>query len=116
MSKLTTERRAHARHPRTFELEGSLPSENSTTRMVASNLSAGGINCTSSVGYDEMTRLAVRLLLPTGGKPEPLDAEAVVVRRRALVPEDGGNGYELALFFTKLEDTDRERIERYLDD
>jgi hypothetical protein len=87
--------------------------------MVSHNLSAGGVCCTSSVDFPEMTRLAVRLLLPgsdSGGNgAEPVDVEAVVVRRTQLGSSVGnGERYELALFFTHLEDDHRARLQEYI--
>jgi hypothetical protein len=57
-------------------------------RMVTENLSVGGLYCTSDADFPEMTRLAVRLMLPIkrskNGDNQPLDLEAVVVRREVL--------------------------------
>ena len=117
MSKVTTERRAHARYPRRLELESTLPAEGKVARMVANNLSLGGLYCTSPVGYDEMTRLGVRLMLPSENAPgttDPLDIEAVVVRRRELASSTDGPRYELALFFPAITEGQRRRLERYL--
>ena len=117
MNKGTTERRSVARFPRTFELEGRLEPEGDVARMVATNVSVGGLYCTSPIGFDEMTRLAVRLMLPlkSGGVAvEPVDLEAVVVRQRELSSPNGEARYELALFFPNLEAPHREQIKQYL--
>jgi c-di-GMP-binding flagellar brake protein YcgR len=118
VSKGTAERRLHARFPRTFEIEGKDGSGGTIARMVASDLSLGGLYCSSSRDFAEMTRLAVRLLLPTNGASpadaEALDAEAVVVRRRKLKSASGNGRYELALYFTGISDADRERLARFL--
>ena len=116
MSNGITERRGHARFPAVFELEGAVPAEGRVARMKASNLSAGGLYCTSDVGFDEMTMLAVRLLLPDGDatEPTPLDLDAVVVRRVPLKSINGNERYELALYFPNLGDTQRERINAFL--
>ena len=104
-------------------LDGGLPwdvatraaAEGVASRMVASNLSLGGLYCTSSTDFPEMTRLAVTLLLPHRDESAPVDLEAVVVRRREL-PSVTGNGdrYELALFFTKVNAEAREELQRFL--
>ena len=119
MSKSTTERRAHARVDHQVEIEGAPQPDGAVARMVTHNLSPGGVCCTSSVDFPEMTRLAVRLLLPASGGPEsgggPVDVEAVVVRRTPLASAVGNDGrYELALFFTHVEDEQRERLQEYL--
>ena len=65
-----------------------------------------------------MTRLAVRLLLPLKGvsdeKPEPVELEAVVVRREELDASRGMQRFQLGLFFTNVDVATRDQIERYL--
>jgi len=113
------ERRAHPRVDTTLDLQAVREEGGVVARLVASNLSLGGLYCTSTTDFPEMTRLAVRLLLPTDASAAasaPLDVEAVVVRREAL-----GNGsgdaprFELGLFFTNLDDGGRRRIARFLE-
>lgn len=110
------ERRSHARFERSVELQGTPESGGVVARMTADDLSLGGLHCSSSMDFPEMTRLAVRLMLPERGSVavEPLEVEAVVVRRREL-PSAGGNGrFELALFFSGMSDAQRERLARFL--
>ena len=110
MSRSTSERRSHARFPHTFVVEGPAEPDGSVARMTASDLSLGGMYCSSSRDYPEMTRLAVRLCLDA----ESVAAEAVVVRREQR-PSSSGNGrYELALFFTSMSDEARETLARFL--
>ena len=82
--------------------------------IVAVILTLGGLYCSSSKDYPEMTRLAVRLQLPSAPAPEPIDVEAVVVRREKLASVSGNGRYELALFFTKMTDDARDTLARYL--
>ena len=64
---------------------------------------------------EDRARLAVRLLLPSGsGRIDPLDAEAVVVRRKKLKSSTGNGRFELGLFFTRMDDVEREKLARYL--
>lgn len=118
MAKSSTERREHARHPVAIELEGSHPENGVTARMTASNLSLGGVYCVSNRDFPEMTRLAVRMILPGDGADRPedaLDLEAVVVRReRSESPSGGDDRYHLALFFTRIADDARVAIADYL--
>ena len=118
MNKGSVERRAHARFSKEFELEGALGPGVASARMVGSELSLGGLYCSSSSDFPEMTRLAVRLMLPVRASAddaqEVLDLEAVVVRRKRMNSTSGAPRYELALFFTSMEDTQRERLARYL--
>jgi hypothetical protein len=82
--------------------------------MIASDLSLGGLYCTSTSRFAEMTRLSVRLALPSQEDEPPLDLEAVVVRQQPLQSSTGNSRYELALFFTEMTDPQRERLARYL--
>ena len=85
LSRQSAERRAHQRVETTVQVQGTPEEGGVVARMVASNLSLGGLYCTSSTDFPEMTRLAVRLLLPAGDdearEPAPVEVEAVVVRR-----------------------------------
>ena len=66
----------------------------------------------------EMTRLAVRLMIPAAhsNEPDPLDIEAVVVRcEQAERSCCGDDRYTLALFFTRLDDIARERLSQFID-
>lgn len=119
MDNSSTDRRAHPRFPRELEIEGENGSGRVLARMVSRDLSLGGLSCTSNVDIPEMTRLSVRLMLPRSPLPsasvEPLDVEAVVVRRRELTSPSGGNErYELALFFPHLERDQKRRLRDYL--
>lgn len=104
------ERRTHPRYPRALELTGAPSSGGATARLVASNVSLGGVYCTSDRDFQEMTRLSVRLELPG----EPLELPAVVVRHKELASSSSGRRYELALLFTSVTAVERERLARYL--
>ena len=113
------ERRAHERHWATVHLQGTPEDGGVVVRMIVRNLSMGGLYCTSSKDFAEMTRLAVRLMLPLkngeGTETEPVDVEAIVVRLEKLPAATGKPRFELALFFPKLEGTPREQLRRFLD-
>ena len=114
MTPTTAERRSHARFPHQFEIEGLEEGHGTQGRMVASDLSLGGLHCSSSRDYPEMTRLAVRLMLPNGSRVDVLDVDAVVVRRMELPSVSGAPRFELGLFFTGLSDDARARLARFL--
>ena len=120
MTKTSVERRAHPRHATALDLQVTPEEGGVVARVVANNISLGGLYCTSNADFPEMTRLAVRLMLPTGNgrslEPHPVDVEAVVVRREEVRPGlDDDPRYELGLFFTGLDDGVRERIARFVD-
>jgi len=112
------ERRANRRVSAVFDLQG-MPDEGGVVaRMQGADLSLGGLRCTSTADYPEMTQLAVRLLLPIdgNGQTEPVDVRAVVVRRNEIASATSDESrYELALFFTGLEGDAKDRIRRFLD-
>ena len=112
------ERRANPRISAVFSLHGAPADGGIVARMQAADLSLGGLRCTSSADYSEMTRLAVRLELPIdgNGQTEPVDIQAVVVRRKEIASAtQEAPRFELALFFTALDDDTRDRLARYLD-
>ena len=111
------ERRVHQRKETVLKMHGTADEGGVVARMVARNLSLGGLYCTSAQDFPEMTRLAVRLMLPIAGNGdvEALDVEAVVVRREEIAQaSNGDHRYELALYFTGLEEADQERLQDYL--
>ena len=114
------DRRAHPRYETRLELQGTREEGGQIARMEAYNLSMGGLYCMTTCDFDEMTRLAVRLMLPLAGQEgngevEPVDLEAVVVRRRKVASPSGGNDrYELGLFFTGVTDEARRQLADYL--
>jgi len=114
VARTTVERRNHARFSHQFDIEGPQDETGSIARMVASDLSLGGLHCSSSKDYPEMTRVAVRLMLPDGARVDSIDVEAVVVRRMELAAAAGAKRYELGLFFTGLTDDARSRLARFL--
>jgi hypothetical protein len=119
VSNTVDERRQHQRRDTVLSMQGTSDEGAVVARMTAKNLSVGGLYCTSSKDFPEMTRLAVRLMLPdpaaTAGT-EPLDLEAVVVRRQELAPgSNGDDRFELALFFPTLGQAAKQRLESFLE-
>ena len=114
------ERRVHDRFVTELDIQGSPDEGGVVARMVARNLSLGGLYCTSTTDFPEMTRLAVRLQLPlkNGGDDihtESVDLEAVVVRRTESTRSNGTEKFDLALFFTNIDHEKKEQIQRYID-
>ena len=118
MSQSTPERRSHPRVDTRVQIQGTPESGAVVARMETSNLSAGGVQCVSSVDFPEMTRLGVRLMLPSAEGEDglkPVDVEAVVVRRRELDSHGGRPRFELALFFTRVDDESRRFLMRFVE-
>ena len=117
MSKPAIERRAHRRIETSFPIDGAPETGGAVARMIAKDLSLGGLRCTSGSDYPEMTRLAVTLLLPSpdNGDSTPVSLEAVVVRRELAAPAISGElRFELSLFFTRVDDSARSRLASFL--
>lgn len=120
MSNSSIERRVHERFNHVFEMEGVVEREGVVARMVARNLSLGGVYCTSTIDFPEMTRLGVRMMLPPidedRQEPAPVDVEAVVVRRKEIPsPAGNGNRYQLALFFTRIDSEQKRLLSSYIE-
>ncbi len=119
MSKTSVkERRVHERHAINVNLQGTPDQGGIVARMVASNLSLGGLYCSSITDFPEMTRLAVRLMLPidhSETEGEPVDLEAVVVRREKAQASNGRPRYDIALYFTNVDPSSHQQLKRYLD-
>jgi len=115
---MTSDRRAHPRFQTQLEVHGLSDSGETVARMVTSDLSMGGVLCVSPNDYPEMTRLAVRLMLPQNGggadSARPVEFEAVVVRREPLTSSTGTPRFELALFFTHFNNGAKEDLESFL--
>lgn len=114
------ERRAHERLSTNIAIEGKPDQGDVVARMVTRNLSLGGLYCTSTTDFPEMTRLAVRLMLPlsgdeAGAEADPVDLEAVVVRREKAPASNGGDRFDLALFFTNVDEATRSRLQTFID-
>jgi hypothetical protein len=119
VTKPGVERRTHPRIQAEFQVQGSPENGGVVARMVANNLSMAGLQCTSSSDFPEMTRLAVRLLLPSNNGShngtDPVDIEAVVVRSvEASSPSSGAPRYELGLFFTGVNDETKQRLATFI--
>ena len=113
-----SDRRIHPRLSTEFDVQATPEDGGVVARMVAENLSMGGLYCTSTADLPEMTQVAVRLMLPGGNgdaAPHPLDLDAVVVRREPLPPATNGEArFKLALFFTGVDDDARDRLTSFL--
>jgi c-di-GMP-binding flagellar brake protein YcgR len=113
------ERRAHPRLSASLNAQSCPEQGGVVARMVTENLSMGGLYCTSDADFPEMTRLAVRLVLPIkkskNGDTHSVDVEAVVVRREVLPSNSGNSRYKLGLFFTNVDDEARRCLTQFLD-
>lgn len=118
MSESVSDRRAHPRVDTAIDLHVRHGEAGDVARLMTCNLSLGGLYCTSRIRFAEMTRLALRMILPGSGPDAgaPIDIQAVVVRCREVPSRTNGDPrYELALYFTQVDDEAKDRLGRYLD-
>ena len=88
------------------------------SEMSTIDLSLGGAHVMASRFVPLMTRVEVTLLLPPEegieSGPRPVRAEAVVVRIHPAEPAAEIEHYQIALFFSRMEQRDRNALARYL--
>ena len=111
------ERRRHPRLEDRLTLRSSSPDAGSLD-MSTTNLSLGGVQVVTSRYLPLMTRVEVTLHLPPDGGqdtgPRPVKAEAVVVRVLPPAPTHESRSFEMALFFSRMEQQDRTVLAHYL--
>lgn len=86
------------------------------------DLSAGGLSCTAPAFLPLMTKMAISLVLPDPTRPrtgdgdghETINGEAVVVRTEPAAPVEGQATYRVALFFSRMDEADRQRLLDFL--
>jgi c-di-GMP-binding flagellar brake protein YcgR len=114
------ERRKHRRASLEVPLDmEDLAVEGKTIRATTVNLSAGGFYCRVPFHVPVLTKLKISMAIPvrdTAGKEEDyaITCEGMVVRTMPEKPESGTETYEIACFFTEIDDYDRLVIEQYL--
>lgn len=118
MSPRGQEKRKHGRVSPNLTLQ-TIGSEYGTIEMEISNLSLGGAYCLSSREIPAMTQLHLNIFLPSSDGHEarlhnPLEVEAVVVRAEDANGHGGDPAWRLALFFSRMDEHDREILAQYL--
>jgi len=108
------------RHPRVAKRIRVRSSSREAVELETIDLSAGGFFCTAPAFLPPMTKMAVSLVLPqpasVAAKGElVVNGEAIVVRTEPPLPARGANGYRIALFFSRMEETDRQKLLGFLE-
>jgi len=111
------EKRSHPRVKDRLTLRSSSPHDGSH-EMATLNLSLSGAHVTAGRFIPLMTRFEVTLMLPPEdgleARPYPVSMEAVVVRVHPQEAVTGRDRYEIGLFFSRMEQRDRNALARYL--
>ena len=110
------------RHPRVAQRIRVRSSSREAVELETIDLSAGGLSCTAPAFLAPMTKLAVSLVLPDprpslkgdGDGHETVSGEVVVVRTEPPAPVEGKATYRVALFFSRMDDSDRRRLLDFL--
>jgi hypothetical protein len=118
MTKPIRERRKAPRIPAKLAMQVAGQDEASVLTTESINLSASGIQFGSRVFLSPLTKVALTLLLPPFGRrlrrERMLRCEGIIVRCEETPTARQKPRYELACYFTGLEETDRELIEQYV--
>jgi len=114
---VSPEKRSHPRVKDRLTLRSTSP-EAGASEMSTTDLSLGGAQVVASRFVPLMTRVEVTLLLPPeegiDSGPRPVRVEAVVVRIHPPEPNSEIEQYQIALFFSHMEQRDRNALARYL--
>jgi len=82
------------------------------------NISSSGVLCHTAKKLPLMSRVAMKIAIEMPDAFSDVVAsvacEGVVVRSEKR-PDEENNGYETAIFFTRMSERDREELERYVD-
>ena len=73
------------------------------------NLGLGGSYCTSKVGLTMGSKVACKIWLQGVGRPGAVTVEALVLRSQFT-----GDGYRIALRFTKMDKATRDALKEFL--
>jgi hypothetical protein len=118
MTKPIRERRKAPRIPAKLAMQVAGQDDASVLTTESINLSASGIQFGSRVFLSPLTKVALTLLLPPFGRKlrreRMLRCEGVIVRCEETPTARQKPRYELACYFTGLEEGDRELIEQYV--
>ncbi|MGH9749603.1 MAG: PilZ domain-containing protein [Candidatus Polarisedimenticolia bacterium] len=104
------------RHPRVARKIRVRSTGREAVELETIDLSAGGFSCTAPAFLAPMTKLAVSLVLPAHEQaPEQsVEGEAVVVRTQPDTPGRGNGEYQVAVFFSRMDEDDRRTLQRFL--
>jgi hypothetical protein len=106
------ERRRAPRAPATFPLRFGAERAPATLR----DISSLGLCCETSAAVDEMTAVRIELEVPVtagGAQPSPLRVAGAVVRCELIVGSKPSR-YEVAVFFTEIDEADRRQLASYV--
>lgn len=111
------ERRSSVRVPARLAMEIKIGGADAT-EVSSLNVSANGVYFASSTYIPVLTKLDITLDLPTEGggdkRGDSVSCRGVVVRTQPEEEQPGLSEYEIACFFTSIDEADRETLESYI--
>ena len=112
------ERRGAVRIPAKLAMEIRI-GDVDTARVESINVSANGVYFTSTRYIPELTKLDITLDLPRSGaepsaRGDSVVCSGVVVRTEPEEEQPGVSEYEIACYFTSIDNSDKETLESYI--
>lgn len=109
------ERRGAVRVPARLAMEIAVAGD--TAQVESLNVSANGVYFVSQLHIPVLTRLSITLELPQGGRSgrtRNVACDGVVVRTEPEEASKDVDAYNIACYFTSIDENDRETLERYI--
>ena len=109
------ERRGAVRVPARLAMEIAVAGD--TSQVESLNVSANGVYFISSLHIPVLTKLRITLDLPEGdedSRTRSVACDGVVVRAEPEEPDPSVDEYNIACYFTSIDERDRETLERYI--
>jgi hypothetical protein len=111
-----TERRRAVRVDAQLSLQVHLPLADAPTEVETINVSSAGMYFRSPEFVEPMTKLELAFDLPLGeDEVASVECEGIVVRTQPEVPEPAVESYEVAVFFTTIDERSHANLELYLE-
>src|SRR5262245_58710832 len=111
--KHATERRRHARVPADIELRCEQGGRSGVAHV--RDISASGVRCVTDRAMPLMTQVGLILQIPGAGTPREIVCRGAVVRSGPIGGADGATGgFETAIFFTDVTESDRVWLEEFV--
>jgi hypothetical protein len=111
-----SERRRAVRVDAQLSLQVHLPLSDGPTDVETINVSSAGMYFRSPEFVEPMTKLELAFDLPVGeDEVASVECEGIVVRTQPELPESEVDVYEVAVFFTTIDERSHANLERYLE-
>ena len=108
-----TERRGQPRVKTNLSVQ--LDLDGGTTDANIRDISLSGVCCITMSAMPVMTQVQLTIVLPGPmGTEQPIRCAGAVVRSAQLSADGGGEGFETAIFFTQLGESERAEIEDFV--